>query len=98
MDSSADPSCNVSEVARLLWTALVVAAVTGTIAVLRPTLRRVAVLASAALTWTWIDMEGPVLVSRGTHGLHLADLPVVVAFAAAGAAALRLAIRSRRTS
>ena len=95
--SPADPSCNVSEVNRLLWTVLVVAAATGVTAVLRPTWRRVVALVASALTWAWIDMEGPVLVSRATHGLHLADVPVVVALAAAAAAAVRLVLRSRRT-
>ena len=92
--SPADPSCNVSEVSRLLWTVIVVSAATGVIVALRPTWRRVAGLASAALTWAWIDMEGPTLISRGTHGLHVADVPVVVALAAAGAAALRLVLRA----
>jgi hypothetical protein len=95
--SPADPSCQVSEVSRLLWTILLVAAVGGVIAVLRPSWRRVAILVVAALTWAWIDMEGPTLVKHGTHGLHLADLPVIVALAAACAAALRLVLLRRRT-
>jgi hypothetical protein len=95
--SPADPSCNLSEVNRLLWTVLVVAAAAGVVAVLRPTSRRVAALVAAALTWAWIDMEGPVLVTRGSHGLHFADLPVIVALAAGGAAALRLVRRRRHT-
>ena len=93
--SPADPSCNVSEVNRLLWTVTVGAAVIGVVAALRPTWRRVAGLVVAALTWVWVDMEGPTLVSRGTHGLHLADVPVVIALALAGVAALRLVLRRR---
>lgn len=94
--SPADPGCNVSEVERLLWTVLVVAATAGVMTVLRPTWRRVAALCASAVTWAWIDMEGPVLVSRGAHGLHLADLPVVIALVTAAAAALRL-LRRRRS-
>jgi hypothetical protein len=37
-------------------------------------------------------------VSRGTHGLHLADVPVVIALALAGVATLRLALRRRSKS
>lgn len=91
--SPADPSCNVSEVSRLLWTVVVVSAATGVIVALRPSWRRVAGLVAAALTWLWIDMEGPTLISRGTHGLHVADVPVLIALAAAGAATLRLVLR-----
>jgi hypothetical protein len=96
--SPADPSCNVSEVNRLLWTVTVGAAAIGVFAALRPTWRLVAGLVAAALTWIWVDMEGPTLISRGTHGLHLADLPVVIALALAGVAALRLVLRRRGRS
>ena len=95
--SPADPSCNLSEVSRLLWVTIVVATAAGVITVLRPTWRRIAGLVAAALTWLWIDMEGQVLISRGTHGLHMADLPVVIAIAGAGAAVVRLVLRRRRT-
>jgi hypothetical protein len=93
-----DQSCQVSEVSRLLWTALVVAAATGVIAFLGPTWRRVAALVAAGLIWAWVDMEGPVLLTSGSHGLHQADLPVLVVLAAAGASTLRLVLRRRRTS
>lgn len=96
--AAVDPSCQVSEVSRLLWTALIVAAAAGVIAFLGPTWRRVAALVAAGLIWAWIDMEGPVLLTSGTHGLHQADIPVVVVLAAAGAATLRLVLRRRRTS
>ncbi len=96
--SPADPSCNVSEVNRLLWTVTVGAAVMGVFAALWPTWRLVAGLVAAALTWVWVDMEGPTLISRGTHGLHLADVPVVITLALAGVAALRLVLRRRSTS
>ena len=95
--SPADPSCNVSEVNRLLWTVTVAVAVTGVLAALRPTWRLVAGLVAAALIWAWVDMEGPTLVSRGTHGLHFADVPVVIALALAGVAVLRLVLRRRST-
>jgi hypothetical protein len=93
--SPADPSCNLSEVSRLLWTVTVGAAVTGVLAALWPTWRRVVGLVAAALTWAWVDMEGPTLVARGTHGVHFADVPVVIWFALAGVAALRLVLRGR---
>ena len=93
--SPADPSCNVSEVNRLLWTVTVVAAVMGVVAALWPTWRLVAGLVAAALTWVWVDMEGPTLISRGTH---LADVPVFITLALAGVAALRLVLRRRSTS
>jgi hypothetical protein len=88
--SPVDPTCNVSEVTRLLWTMIVVSSVAGLITVLRPSVRWVVGLVVAAPVWMWIDMEGPVLVSRGSHGLHVADVPVVIAFVAVVIAGARL--------
>ena len=88
--SPPDPSCNVSEVARLLWTVIVLAAVNGLLVVARPTWRRALSSAGAAAIWTWIDMEGPVLVARGSHGIHLADVPVALTLLAVTVAVLRL--------
>ncbi len=96
--SPVDLTCNVSEVARLLWTMITTAAVAGVVVVARPSLRRTAGLVAAGIVWSWVDMEGPVLVSRGSHGLHLADVPVVLVWLAALAAAARLWWRSRRRS
>lgn len=96
LSSPLDPTCNVNEVSRLLWTVLAVVTVSGVAVAWRPTWRRVAGLAAFAVTWAWIDMEGPVLVSSGTHGIHVADLPVIAAVATGSVAAVRLALRRRR--
>lgn len=90
-----DPSCQPSEVARLLWTMTAVASVVALLVVLRPSWNRVAGLAVGSVVWLWIDMEGPVLVSRGSHGVHLADLPVAIGLAATAVGAVRLLFRAR---
>ena len=91
----ADPTCQVGEVSRLLWTMIVVAAAVGVLVVVLPSWPWVAALAMANLVWLWVDMEGPVLMSRGTHGLHLADVPVVISGADAVIAAARLLAQRR---
>lgn len=88
--SPVDLTCNVTEVARLLWTMISTAAVSGLVVVARPSWRRTLGLVAAGAVWAWVDMEGPVLVSRGSRGLHLADVPVVLVWLAAAAAAGRL--------
>jgi hypothetical protein len=93
--AKADPSCHVGEVARLLWTVILVAMVAGAAVVLRPSIRRIGAFAAASVVWLWIDMEGPVLLSRGDHGLHLADVPVAIGLAAILVAGIRLLIRHR---
>lgn len=93
--SPADPSCQVSEVTRLLGTMIVVAAGAGLLTALRPEWRRVAALIAADVVWMWIDMEGPVLVSRGTHGIHLADVAVLATVPGILVAAVTLALRRR---
>lgn len=67
----------------------------GVTVILRPGWLAVGGLMTAALWWLWVDMEGPTLVMSGSHGLHLADIPVLVAAAAAGVGALRLVLRRR---
>jgi len=94
--SPVDQTCNVSEVTRLLWTMITTAAVSAVVVVARPSWRRVCALVAAGAVWAWVDMEGPVLVSRGSHGLHLADVPVVIVWLAAAAGGGRL-WWSRRT-
>lgn len=91
--AEADPGCQVSEVARLLWSMIAAATLAGALAVRRPSWRAVGALLAGASAWMWVDMEGPTLVSWGTHGLHLADVPVLVAGAGAALAALRLLLR-----
>lgn len=93
--AEADPGCQVSEVTRLLWTVIVLATAAGLFVAARPTWHTVAALAAADLVWLWVDMEGPVLLSRGTHGLHLADVPVVISLPAVVIAAGRLLARRR---
>ncbi len=95
--ADADPTCQVGEVTRLLWTMIAVAAAVGVLVVVRPSWSRVAALAAGNLVWLWIDREGPVLISRGTHGLHLADVPVVVSGAAIVIAVARLVAQRRAT-
>ena len=97
MTVDADPTCQVGEVTRLLWTVIVVAAAGGVLVVVRPSWGRVAALAAANLVWLWIDMEGPVLIARGTHGLHLADVPVAVSGVAVVIAIARLVVQRRAT-
>jgi hypothetical protein len=92
-----DPGCQVSEVSRLLWTVIVLATAAGLFVAARPTWHTVAALAAADLVWLWVDMEGPVLLSRGTHGLHLADVPVVISLPALAIGAGRLLARRRST-
>ncbi|MBA2560164.1 MAG: hypothetical protein H0V07_09815 [Propionibacteriales bacterium] len=77
-ESTADPGCQVSEVARLLWTMIALAAAASVLLVVRPRWPHAAGLVAADLLWMWIDMEGPVLVSAGSHGIHLADVPVLL--------------------
>ena len=95
--SPVDQTCNVSEVTRLLWTMIATAAVLGLVAVARPGWHRtIGLVASIGAVWAWVDMVGARgLLSRGTHGLHLADVPVVVVWLAAAAAAGRLWQRRR---
>ncbi len=95
--AAADPGCQASEVTRLLWTVIVLATAAGLFVAARPTWHTVATLAAADLVWLWIDMEGPVLLSRGTHGLHLADVPVVISLPALVIAAGRLLALRRST-
>ncbi len=90
---SADPGCQVSEVSRLLWTMIVLAALASIALVIRPRLNHAAILCAADLVWLWIDMEGPVLISRGTHGIHLADVPVLVTTPALLICAVQLLLR-----
>jgi hypothetical protein len=96
--SPANPVCDVSELSRLLWTAIAVAGAAGLLGVVRPSWQWVAGLTGAGLVWLWIDMEGPVLVARGTHGVHLADIPVAITLAAAALAAARLLLWRRTRS
>jgi hypothetical protein len=42
-------------------------------------------------------MEGPVLLSGGTHGIHLADIPVLISLPAVVNAVARLVARGRST-
>jgi len=88
-----DPTCDKSEVSRLLWTMITLAAAAGLMTVVRPRWAAVAALVAADLVWVWIDMEGPVLLAVGSHGLHLADVPVVVTLPAVIIAAARLWLR-----
>jgi hypothetical protein len=96
--ADADPSCQLSEVTRLLWTVIAISAAAGTRVVLRPSWHAVAGLAAASLVWLWIDMEGPVLLRRGTHGIHLADVPVAISLLTILIAAARLLYRRRAGS
>jgi hypothetical protein len=91
--ADADPGCQVSEVARLLWTVVVMATAAGSVVAVRPSWLAVTGLLSANLVWLWVDMEGPVLVSRGTHGLHVADIPVAISAVAVAVAVVRLVVR-----
>lgn len=93
--SPADPSCQVSEVTRLLGTMIVLGAVGGLLTAWRPQWHRVAALIVADVVWMWIDMEGPVLVSRGTHGIHLADVAVIATLPGIAVAIVTLALRQR---
>lgn len=93
--SGADPSCDKTEVARLLWTMISLAAGVGLMTIIRPRWRGIAALIAADLLWLWIDMEGPVLIARGSHGIHLADIPVVVTLPPIIIGAARLWLRSR---
>jgi len=74
---------------------IVVSVGVGLVTVLRPSWRSTSGLLASAVVWTWIDMEGPVLVGRDGHGLHLADVPVVLAVLAVGVAGGRLLWRQR---
>jgi hypothetical protein len=94
--ADSDPGCQVSEVTRLLWTMVVLAAAAGVFVVMRASWYAVAGLAAGNLVWLWIDMEGPVLISRGTHGVHVADIPVLISFAAIVVAVVRLVTQRRR--
>ena len=95
--SPIDTTCNVSEVRRLLWSVLTLAVAAGGYSVARPNWRRAGGLAATAIVWLWIDMEGPVLVDLGgRHGVHFADLPVIVALLASGATAVRMMLQRAR--
>lgn len=94
--SPADPGCQVSEVHRLLGTVIVIAVLGSLAAVLRPTWMYVAALLTTTVVWLWIDMEGAVLASVGSHGIHVADVPVLVTLPSTALAALRLVMRRRR--
>lgn len=98
LTSAADPSCQVSEVARLLWSMIALAVGAGVILVARPRWLGLAALVAADLLWVWIDMEGPTLVVRGGHGLHLADVPVLVTVPALALGTVRLWLRRRQAS
>jgi hypothetical protein len=74
---------------------ILLAGAAATFVIVRPSWNAVARLAAASLVWVWIDMEGPVLVSRGTHGIHLADIPVVITVPSLVVAAARLWWRRR---
>ena len=94
--SPADPSCQVSEVHRLLGTVIVIAVLGSLAAILRPTWLYVASLLGATVVWLWIDMEGAVLARAGSHGVHVADVPVLVTLPSMALAAARLLVRRRR--
>lgn len=94
--SPADPGCQVSEVHRLLGTVIAIAVLGSLAAILRPTWRYVAALLAATVVWLWIDMEGAVLASAGSHGIHLADVPVLVTLPSAALSAARLLVRRLR--
>jgi hypothetical protein len=94
--SPADPGCQVSEVHRLLGTVIVLAVLGSLAAILRPSWLYVAGLLAATVVWLWIDMEGAVLASAGSHGIHVADVPVLVALPSTALAAARLVVRRGR--
>jgi len=94
--SPIDPGCQVSEVQRLLGTVIVTAVIASLATVLRPTWRHVVVLLGATAVWLWIDMEGAVLASAGSHGIHVADVPVLVTLPSTALAAARLVAQRRR--
>lgn len=91
--SAPDPTCDTSEVARLLWSVIGLAAGAALMTILRPGWVALVALVVADLWWLWIDMEGPVLVERGSHGVHLADVPVLVTLPALAIGAGRLWLR-----
>jgi uncharacterized membrane protein YccC len=74
----------------LLWAVTAVACAAGTLAVVRPSWPWVFGLTTASVVWAAMGLGGPVLVSRGSHGVHVADLPIAVAIAAAVVVAFRL--------
>ncbi|MBA2558374.1 MAG: hypothetical protein H0V07_00505 [Propionibacteriales bacterium] len=83
------------DVDRLLGSVLALAVIAALWVIVRPTWLRVVCLVVADLWWVWIGMDGPTLVSRGTHGIHLGDVPVLVTLPAALTSALRLWLQRR---
>ncbi len=92
---AADSACNSSELARLLWSMIAIATGAGLVVIVRPRWVGLAALVAADLLWVWIEMEGPTLVEMGSHGIHLADIPVLVTAPALVIAAGRLWLRRR---
>ncbi len=82
-----------ADVVRLLVTMVIVATGAGIAVIARPSWRAVGLLVLATVWWLWIGVDGPVLVSRGSHGLHLGDAVALIGALGAGAGALRLVLR-----